>query len=217
MAVAAALGDLRRGRGGARLCDRTRGGGREERRDRRPLDGGVTLRGPVRAGGALLYACVRPDPGRTLRARAACPRARGGGASLAAGRAARRLDRLRAGTRGGAQRPPRLAWAPALAAVCLCSKTSLADGANWAPPETVGTIWSARAPVYLLRISDFITFGLAPAAVPGLSAAVAALAALGLWRLRRAPAVLAVVGGAAFLVPLGMRLLSPIVPVLVPR
>ena len=109
------------------------------------------------------------------------------------------------------------AWAPSLAAVCLFSKTSLADGANWAPSETIGTIWSALAPVYLLRISDFITFGLAPAAVPGLSAAVAALAALGLWRLRRAPAVLAVVGGAAFLVPLGMLLLSPIVPVLVPR
>jgi mannosyltransferase len=110
-----------------------------------------------------------------------------------------------------------LAWAPSLAAVCLFSKTSLAGGATWAPPETIGAIWSALAPVYLLRISDFITFGLAPAAVPGLSLAVAALAGLGLWRLRREPAVLAVVGAAALVVPLGMLLLSPIVPVLVPR
>lgn len=110
-----------------------------------------------------------------------------------------------------------LAWAPSLAAVCLFSKVSLAHGANWAPPETAGAIWSALAPVYLLRISDFITFGLAPAAVPGLSLAVAALAALGLWRLRRERAVLAVVGAAAFAVPLGMLLLSRVVPVLVPR
>ncbi|MGH7037561.1 MAG: hypothetical protein ACREE1_05455 [Stellaceae bacterium] len=109
------------------------------------------------------------------------------------------------------------AWAPWLAAVCLFGKASLVEGARWAPPETLGTIWSALAPVYLLRISDFITFGLAPAAVPGRSAAVAALAALGAWRLRRTPAVLAVIGGAALLVPLGMLLLTPFVPVLVPR
>jgi hypothetical protein len=46
---------------------------------------------------------------------------------------------------------------------------------------------------------------------------VAALAALGVWRLRREPAVLAVLGGAALVAPLGMLLLSPFVPVLVPR
>ncbi|HJU16084.1 MAG TPA: hypothetical protein VJ770_06410, partial [Stellaceae bacterium] len=41
--------------------------------------------------------------------------------------------------------------------------------------------------------------------------------ALGAWRLRREPAVLAVLGAAALLVPLGMLLVSPFVPVLVPR
>lgn len=110
-----------------------------------------------------------------------------------------------------------LAWAPSLAAVCWFSKTSLAGGANWAPPETIGAIWSVLAPVYLLRISDFITFGLAPAAVPGLSPAVAVLAGFGLWHLRREPGVLAVLAGTAVVAPLGMLLLSPIVPVLVPR
>lgn len=108
-------------------------------------------------------------------------------------------------------------WAPSLAAVCWFGKSGLTQGADWAPPETIGTIWAVLAPVYLLRISDFIVFGLAPAAVPGLSAVVAALAALGLWRLRRDPAVLAILGGAALLVPLGMLLVSLLVPVLVPR
>ncbi len=108
------------------------------------------------------------------------------------------------------------AWAPSLAAVCWFSKSGLVHGADWAPPETLATIWAALAPVFLLRISDFITFTLAPATVPGLSAVVAALAACGLWRLRRDPAA-AVLGGAAFLAPLGMMLLSLLVPVLVPR
>jgi mannosyltransferase len=109
------------------------------------------------------------------------------------------------------------AWAPSLIIVCLVNKSGLAHGADWAPPETVGAIWATLAPVYLMRISDFIIFSLAPAGVPGLSVAVAGLAALGVWRLRRDPAVLAVLGGAAFLAPLGMLLLSPIVSVLVPR
>lgn len=110
-----------------------------------------------------------------------------------------------------------LAWAPSLALVCRFSQNSLAHGAEWAPPETLKTIWSALAPVYLLRISDFITFGLAPAAVPGLPAAVAALAAFGLWRLRRRPAVLAAVAVPALALPGAMLLLSLVVPVLVPR
>ncbi|HZU90261.1 MAG TPA: glycosyltransferase family 39 protein [Stellaceae bacterium] len=109
------------------------------------------------------------------------------------------------------------AWAPSLMIVFLVNKSGLAHGADWAPPETLGAIWATLAPVYLMRISDFIIFSLAPAGVPGLSVAVAGLAALGVWRLRRDPAVLAVLGGAAFAAPLGMLLLSPLVPVLVPR
>jgi mannosyltransferase len=110
-----------------------------------------------------------------------------------------------------------MAWAPSLVAMVVVAKSGLTHGVDWAPPETLATIWSVLAPVYLLRIANFITFGLAPAALPGLSAIIAALAALGLWRLRRQPAVLAVIGGAALLVPLGLLLLSPIESVLVPR
>ena len=78
------------------------------------------------------------------------------------------------------------AWLPLLAAVYVASKGAVLDGAGWAPAATAKTIWSIVAPVYLLRISSFITFGLLPAVVPGLSLAVARVGACcGAWRLRR--------------------------------
>ncbi len=108
-------------------------------------------------------------------------------------------------------------WIPSLAAVYFASKGAVVYAAAWAPAETAKTIWSVIAPVYLLRISSFITFGLLPAGVPALAVVSAALALLGAWRLRRDPAVLAVLGGAALLVPLGLLMLSLFVPVLAPR
>ena len=109
------------------------------------------------------------------------------------------------------------AWLPLLVAVYVASKGAVLDGVAWAPAETAKTIWSIVAPVYLLRISNFITLALAPVVVPGLSLSVAALALLGAWRLRRAPAVAAVLGCAALVLPLGLCLVSLFVPVLVPR
>ena len=110
-----------------------------------------------------------------------------------------------------------VAWLPSLAAVYFASKGAILDAAGWAPAGTIETIWAILAPVYLLRISSFITFDLAPATVPWLPLALAALAALGAWRLRRDPTVLAVLGGAALVLPLGLLLVSFYVPVLVPR
>jgi mannosyltransferase len=108
-------------------------------------------------------------------------------------------------------------WIPSLARVYAASQGTLLDGAGWAPAETAKTIWSIIAPVYLLRISSFITFKLLPAGVPGLAVVVTTLAALGAWRLRRDPTVLAVLGCAALVLPVGLLLLSLFVPVLVPR
>jgi hypothetical protein len=110
-----------------------------------------------------------------------------------------------------------VAWAPALIAVFAYSRHNLLKGMSWAPPETAGTIWEIIAPVYLLRIPSFITFDLGPAVVPGLSVAIATLAALGIWRLRHAAATLPVIGAVALALPLGMLLLSEAVPMLVPR
>ncbi len=108
-------------------------------------------------------------------------------------------------------------WLPMFVAVYVGSRGGVFDGAGWAPSATPDTIWGIIAPVYLLRISSFITLDLAPAALPALSLSVLLLVAIGAWRLRREPTVLAALGSAALLLPLGMLLLSLLVPVLVPR
>ena len=99
-------------------------------------------------------------------------------------------------------------WIPSLAWVYAAGKGAVLDGAGWAPAETAKTIWSIFAPVYLLRISSFITFGLLPSKIPALAVVSVTLATLGAWRLRRDPTVLAVLGCAAIVLPLGLLLVS---------
>ena len=108
-------------------------------------------------------------------------------------------------------------WLPALAAVFYDSKGAVLEGPGWALPEKWAALWSIIGPVYLDRISAFITFDVLPAKVPGLSLALAALAAYGGWRLRRVPHALIVVGCAACVPPLLLLLVSRVTPVLVPR
>jgi mannosyltransferase len=110
-----------------------------------------------------------------------------------------------------------IAWAPFLVAVYVSRDGAVPDGADWAPAGTTRTIWSILAPVYLLRISSFITFDVLPARIPALAFVIAAAAAFGAWRLRREPTVLAVLGCAALVLPLGLGLVSLFVPVRVPR
>ena len=109
------------------------------------------------------------------------------------------------------------AWLPAFAWLYFASKGAVFYGAGWAPAATLKTIWAIIAPVYLLRISSFITFRLLPAGIPSLAAVVAAMALWGAWRLRRDPVVLAVLGAAALVLPLGLLVVSLFVPVMVPR
>jgi hypothetical protein len=108
-------------------------------------------------------------------------------------------------------------WLPSLAAAYIVSDGAVLRGSGWAPPETIATIWSIVAPVYLYRITAFITSDLMPAAVPGLSVIIAAMAIYGAWRLRGNPTVLAVIGCGAFVLPLLLVLVSLVSPVLVPR
>lgn len=108
-------------------------------------------------------------------------------------------------------------WLPLLAAVYASAHGAILDAAGWAPAATGETIWSIIAPVYLMRITSVVAPDLAPVAFPGLSLAVAALAALGAWRLRRDAGVLWVLGCAALVPPMVLLLVSPFVPVLVAR
>lgn len=109
------------------------------------------------------------------------------------------------------------AWVPMLIAVYVARQGAVIDDVGWAWPATRETIRSIIGPVYLLRISNFIVPGMAPAAIPALSFAIAALAAAGAWRLRRSPAVLAVLATATLTLPVSLGLVSFFVPVLVPR
>lgn len=109
------------------------------------------------------------------------------------------------------------AWLPDLVAVYVISGGRVLGAAGWAPTATIASAWSVIAPVYLHQIAAFITFDLLPSAAPGLAGAIAALAALGIWRLRREPAVLAVVAGAGLLMPSLLLLASFYKPLLVPR
>ena len=108
-------------------------------------------------------------------------------------------------------------WLPFFIAVCVLSHGTVLRGEGWAPPETWATLWSIVAPVYLYRISAFITFDVMPSAVPWISAIVGVLALAGAWRLRHRPAVLAIVGGSALVLPLLLLLVSVLTPVLVAR
>lgn len=108
-------------------------------------------------------------------------------------------------------------WLPSFVAVYLFSHGSVMHGSGWAPPETLKTIWSIIAPVYLYRISAFITFDLLSTPVPMLAFVVAALALYGAWRLRDKPVVLAVVGCGAIVLPVSLLLISLATPVLIPR
>jgi mannosyltransferase len=108
-------------------------------------------------------------------------------------------------------------WLPALGAVLYASRGAALEGPGWALPEKWAALWSIIGPVYLDRISAFITFDMLPAAVPGLSWLIAALAAYGVWRLRRKPHALIVIGCAACVLPLLLLLVSRVTPVLVPR
>jgi uncharacterized membrane protein len=108
-------------------------------------------------------------------------------------------------------------WLPALGAVLYDSRGAALEGPGWALPEKWTALWSIIGPVYLDRISAFITFDMLPAAVPGLSLLIAALAAYGAWRLRRVPHALIVIGCAACVLPLLLLLVSRVTPVLVPR
>ena len=108
-------------------------------------------------------------------------------------------------------------WLPWIIAVYIASKGTVLRGEDWSPPESLATIWSIIAPVYLHRISAFITFDLEPAAIPGLSLVIAVLAFVGAWRLRRAGSVFAVIACAVLILPLLLLSVSLAAPVLAPR
>ncbi len=118
---------------------------------------------------------------------------------------------------GGVQLAILAAWLPLLAVIAVADKGAVLDSVAWAPGMTVKALRSIVASIYFLRISKFITFGLAPIAVPGLCVAVVGLAGYGAWTLRRERVWLPLLGAAALALPVSLCLVSIFVPVMVPR
>ena len=108
-------------------------------------------------------------------------------------------------------------WLPMLILIYVARGGQVIDDVGWAWPASEQTLWSIVGPVYLLRISNFITAGTAPAAVPVLAFAVVAFAAAGMWRLRHCRPVAVVLGAATVALPLTLGVVSVLVPLLVPR
>lgn len=109
------------------------------------------------------------------------------------------------------------AWLPLLIAIYMARHGAVIDNVGWAWPFSKQTIWSIVGPVYLLRVSNFIVPGTAPATLPVLSTAIIVLVTAGAWRLSRNRVVLSVLSAATLVLPLSLGLVSLFVPVLVPR
>ncbi len=107
-------------------------------------------------------------------------------------------------------------WLPSFLTMTAPIATAAA-GRFWIPPPTLESAWAAVSAVYLMRVSDVVMFHLGPDTVPGLAAAVAALAAFGAWHLRRRPLTLGFVVLAFALLPLFLLVASLRQPIFLPR
>lgn len=107
-------------------------------------------------------------------------------------------------------------WLPSFLTMTAPIATAAA-GRFWIPPPTLESAWAAVSAVYLMRVSDVVMFHLGPDTVPGLAAAVAALAAFGAWYLRPRPLTLGVVVLAFALLPLFLLVASLRQPIFLPR
>jgi uncharacterized membrane protein len=96
------------------------------------------------------------------------------------------------------------------------------DSVMWIPPLSTSRVWYDVASIYLMRVADSVTFRLmdvpTPMAVMWLiDAGLIAAVALGFWRLRRRPALLAAIGLSFAVLPASLLLISLWRPVLLPR
>ena len=107
-------------------------------------------------------------------------------------------------------------WLPALAILVSSNKAKPLGGLMWTPPLTPELVGQVFGAVYGLGISDLMTLELFPTLVPGFGIAVAALAAVGAWRLRTSNVGLLLGIGAAAM-PLVLFALSLFHPLLLPR
>lgn len=96
------------------------------------------------------------------------------------------------------------------------------DSVGWIPALSGPRLWYSFASIYLMRIADAVTFRLMDVATPSIvmwtiDAGLILAVGLGAWRLRRKPAVLALVGFSILVLPVALTTVSLWRPVLLPR
>ncbi len=108
--------------------------------------------------------------------------------------------------------------APGLIALAFVNDGNFVHAFDWIPPSIIASLKSAVAATYLLRTTDMVSFDLLPTGIPGLGAVAAALAALGVWTLRRtSPHGLVIVGLALLALPVVVLGISLFKSVAIPR
>ncbi len=96
------------------------------------------------------------------------------------------------------------------------------DSVGWIPALSGPRLWYNFASIYLMRIGDAVTFKLMDVTTPAIvmwtiDAGLIAAAGLAAWRLRRRPAVLALLGFSFLVLPLALTIISLWQPILLPR
>ncbi|WP_288039518.1 hypothetical protein [Acidiphilium sp.] len=107
--------------------------------------------------------------------------------------------------------------APAYALLLLVPPQGPMAGFAWIPPPSASFLWADAASLYFMRDATMVTMRLLPPVLPGLAAAMALLAILGLWRLRRARAEALVLLIVWLGLPIALGVVSLVHPVMLPR
>lgn len=110
-----------------------------------------------------------------------------------------------------------LTWAPGLIAMLLWVHDDPLRDFRWFPGLSLQYIWYLISAVYLFRISDITTFELLPTLVPGFGVAIAGLALLGAWHLKKDRVSVSIITLALISLPLSILLISMWHVILIPR
>ncbi len=106
--------------------------------------------------------------------------------------------------------------------MALTITQTFTNSVGWIPPLSGARLWYNFGSIYLMRIADTVTFKLIDVATPSMiswtiDAGLILAVGVAAWRLRRKPAVLALLGFSFLILPLVLTVISLWQPVLLPR
>ena len=108
-------------------------------------------------------------------------------------------------------------WLPGIAMIVAANYDDPLRGHLWTPAPSLELASQVLASLYMLRISDHMTFELMPPAIPILGPALIGFAFAGGWRLCRRPAIAKVLLIATMTMPAAVAFISIFHPIILPR